>query len=110
MIELVQLELRQADFAKRNTRVIVASAEGLDLARKTQDANPHLKVLADEQLGLIKAGGLVHEHAGPDGTDIAMPTTILLDRDGIVRWIFRPGQVEERLSPDEVLRAVDKHL
>ena len=110
MIELVQLERRHEDFAKRNTRVIVASAEGLDLASKTQEACPHLTVLADKQLGLIKAGGLVHAKAGPEGEDIATPTTILLDREGIVRWIFRPGEVVERLSPDEVLRLVDEQL
>ena len=30
--------------------------------------------------------------------------TILLDRSGIVRWIYRSGQVVARLSPDEVLQ------
>jgi alkyl hydroperoxide reductase subunit AhpC len=110
MIELVQLERRHEDFAKRNTRVIVASAEGTELASQTKVACPHLTVLADGQLGLIKAGGLVHAKAGPDGADIATPTTILLDRAGIVRWIFRPGEVIERLSPDEVLRLVDEHM
>ena len=96
MIELVQLERRNEDFAGRNARVIVASAEGLDLARETQTKCPHLLVLADGQLDLIKAGGLVHARAGPEGADIATPTTILLDREGIVRWIFRPGLVVER--------------
>ncbi len=110
MIELVQLERRHEDFAKRNTRVVVASAEGTDLAKKTQEQDPHLLVLADGQLGLTRAGGLVHEKAGPDGNDISTPTTILLDRKGVVRWIFRPGQVVSRLSPDEVLRLVDEHL
>ncbi|HEV8061857.1 MAG TPA: redoxin domain-containing protein [Gemmataceae bacterium] len=110
MIELVQLERRHEDFAKRNTRVIVASVEGLDLAQQTQEKCPHLLVLADAQRGLTEAGGLIHAHAGPEGADIATPTTILLDREGIVRWIFRPSQVVERLSPDEVLQAVDEHL
>src|SRR3954452_5019256 len=110
MIELVQLERRHEDFAKRNTRVIVASAEGMDLARQTQEQCPHLLVLADGHLGLTKAGGLVHERAGPDGKDIAYPTTILLDQKGIVRWIYRTGDVGARLSPDELLEAVDKHL
>jgi alkyl hydroperoxide reductase subunit AhpC len=110
MIELVQLERRHEDFAKRNTRVIVASAEGPDLAQQTQVKCPHLLVLADGQLGLTNAGGLVHEHAGPNGEDISTPTTILLDRKGIVRWIYRSGQVVSRLSPDEVLQAVEEHL
>jgi alkyl hydroperoxide reductase subunit AhpC len=110
MIELVQLERRHEDFAKRNTRVIVASAEGPDLAKQTQEQDPHLLVLADGQLGLTKAAGLVHAKAGPDGNDISIPTTILIDRKGIVRWIYRTGDVVSRLSPDEVLRLVDEHL
>jgi alkyl hydroperoxide reductase subunit AhpC len=110
MIELVQLDRRHEDFARRNARVMVASAEGVELAKQTQDANPHLQVIADGQLGLTRAGGLIHEHAGPNGEDIATPTTILLDRDGVVRWIFRPDQVITRLSPDEVLKAVDENL
>ena len=110
MIELVQLERRHEDFAKRNTRVIVVSADGTDMSQQTQARCPHLLVLADDKLGMIRAGGLVHEHAGPEGNDIAVPTTILLDRNGIVRWIYRSGQVVSRLSPDEVLQAVDEHL
>ena len=110
MIELVQLERRHEDFAKRNTRVIVASAEGIELARKTQEQNTHQLVLADGQLGLIRAGGLLHEKGGPDDKDIAYPTTILLDKKGIVRWIYRTGGVASRLSPDELLQAIDEHL
>ncbi len=47
-IELVQLERRHDDFGKRNARVLVASLEGFDDAKKTQTQFPHLIVLADE--------------------------------------------------------------
>jgi peroxiredoxin len=110
MIELVQLERRHEDFARRNTRVIVVSAEGPDLASLTQEKNPHLLVLADGQLGLTKASGQLHEKGGPNHEDISIPTTILIDRQGLVRWIYRSGHVETRLSPDEVLQLVDEHL
>lgn len=90
MIELRQLERRHEDFARRNTRVIAVSVEGTDDAAKTQNQFPHLTVLADPGLGLSEAAGLIHAHAGPAGEDIDTPTTILVDRDGTVRWLYRP--------------------
>jgi peroxiredoxin len=89
MIELVQLERRHEDFARHHSRVIVASVEGLDDARKTLADFPHLLVLADQEQGLSQAAGLIHSHAAPDGSDIDAPTTILADRHGTVRWLYR---------------------
>jgi alkyl hydroperoxide reductase subunit AhpC len=110
MIELVQLERRHDDFAKRNTRVLVVSVEGLDDARKTQADFPHLIVLADQERGLTDVAGLIHPHAAPDGGDADMPTTILVDRYGTVRWLYRSPVVIARLSPDEVLQAIDRRI
>ena len=110
MVELGQLERRHEDFARRNTRVIVISMEGLDDAKKTQAEFPHLFVLADEGAGLSNAAALVHAHAKPDGSDIDVPTTILVDHKGTVRWLFRPSEVIARLSPDELLQAIDQNM
>lgn len=110
MLELVQLERRQEDFAKRNTRVIVVSVEGSDDAKKTQADFPHLLVLADEGRGLTEAAGVLHVGSAPDGEDTDAPTTMIVDRGGTVRWLHRPGHVISRLSPDEVLSAIDLHL
>lgn len=107
MLELVQLENRQADFARRQTRIIAASMEDLEDARKSQARFPHLLFLADDGRGLSEAAGLVHENATPEGKDADAPTTILVDRKGVVRWLYRSPRVIARLSPDDVLRAVD---
>jgi peroxiredoxin len=110
MTELVQLERRHEEFPKRNTRVIAVSVEGPDDARKTQAEFPHLTVLSDEGRGLSEAAGLIHPHAAPDGGDADVPTTILVDRRGTVRWLYRSPSVIARLSPDEVLQAIDQKL
>jgi len=110
MIELVELERRHEDFARRNARVIVASIEGPEDAKRTQAELPHLLVLADEGRGLSETAGLIHPKAAPDGRDANAPTTILVDRTGTVRWLYRSPDVLARLSPDEVLQAVDSHL
>jgi alkyl hydroperoxide reductase subunit AhpC len=110
MTELVQLERRHDEFPKRNTRVVVVSVEGLDDARKTQADFPHLTVLSDEARGLSNSAAVIHPHAAPDGGDADVPTTILVDRGGTVRWIYRSPSVIARLSPDELLHAIDRNV
>ncbi len=111
MKELVQLERHHDDFARRETRVIVVSTEGLDDAKQTQAQFPHLLVLSDEGHGLSDAAELIDaRNKGPNNSAIDAPTTILVDRHGTVRWLFRPGEVITRLSPDEVLQAIDQHM
>ncbi len=110
MVELGQLEKRHDDFARLNTRVIVVSMEGQKSAQQTQADFPHLLVLADAGRGLSEALELVHAHAAPDGSDIDMPTTIIADRGGIVRWLYRTKVVIARLSPDEVLSAIENSI
>jgi peroxiredoxin len=110
MFELVELERRHEDFARRQARVIVVSMEGFEDARRTQADFPHLVVLADEGRSLSDTAGLVHAKAAPDGRDADAPTTILIDRAGTVRCIYRSPSVIARLSPDEVLQAVDQYL
>ncbi|HEV3166690.1 MAG TPA: redoxin domain-containing protein [Isosphaeraceae bacterium] len=110
MTELVQLERRHEDFARRNTRVLVASMEDPELAKKTQADFPHLAVLADQNRNLSAAAALIHPHASPDGSDADAPTTILVDRYGKVRWLYRSPIVIARLSPEDVLQAIDQQL
>src|SRR5580700_11322816 len=109
MIELGQLERHHEEFDRRNTRVIVSSVEGIEDARKTQEQFPHLVVLADQARGLSEAAGLIHPNSGPDGGDTDAPTTILVDRAGTVRWVYRSPAVFTRLSPGEVEQAIDAH-
>jgi peroxiredoxin len=110
MTELVQLERRHDDFRKHNARVLVVSLEGIDESAKTQAEFPHLLVLADEARSLSETAGLIHRQVAPNGGDADIPTTILVDRFGTVRWLYRSPSVIARLSPDEVLQAVDRHL
>jgi hypothetical protein len=49
-------------FARRDTRVLVISLEGLDDAQQTQADFPYLLVLADQGRGLSEAAGLIHPH------------------------------------------------
>src|SRR5258708_491325 len=110
MIELVELEKHHAEFEKRNVRIVVASLEEPEEARKTQQEFPHLVVVADSAGKLIEAAGVVHQKAGTKGEDIAAPTTCFIARQGTVRSLFRTKQVVTRLSAQEVLKALDEKL
>ena len=110
MVELVQLEKRHADFDRRNVRLLVVSLDDRDDARKSQEQFPHLTVVADTDRNLISAVQTLHPGAGPGGKDTAVPTTILVDASGGVRWIFRPDRFLSRISPEDLLAEVDRHM
>ena len=109
MIELGQLEAKHEDFAKRNTRVIAVSLDNRENSLKTQEKFPHLVVVSDEKENLAKAAELIAPQRSDSGGDTLTPTTVLLDKDGVVRWVSRKDTFLERPSPEEVLAAVDKH-
>jgi peroxiredoxin len=110
MIELGELEAHHADFAKRNVQLVVASVDGQEDSQKTQAKFPDLLVVSDPKQNLVSAAEVLHPKAGPHGEDVAAPTTFVIDRQGKVQWLFRPSRVIERLSPADLLAAVDKHL
>lgn len=110
MIELGQLEEKHQDFASRKVRLIVTSLEDPKAAAETQKEFPHLLVLADKERGLADAMNVIHERSAPDGSDTSAPTTLLVDGKGNVRWTYRPARFFTRLSPEDLLKAIDKHL
>ena len=44
---------------------------------------------------------------GPDGHDIAHSASVLIDRDGVVRWTFVTRNFRVRPTPADVLAAID---
>jgi peroxiredoxin len=110
MVELGELEKKHDEFEKRHVRVVVISNDEQPIARKTQADFPHLVVVSDAQQNMAKALEVIHRGMAQDGSDTNAPTTFLVDGNGTVRWLFRPDRVSERLSPEEVLEAVDGNL
>jgi len=110
MIELGQLERSHAEFERRGVKVYVISNDDLADSKKTQEKFPHLVVIADPDMAIANALQVVQKGANPHGGDANAPTTFLVDGSGIVRWLFRPSTVFERLAPDRLLAAVDENL
>ncbi|HEV3116965.1 MAG TPA: redoxin domain-containing protein [Gemmataceae bacterium] len=108
MVELGELEARHDDFAKRNVQILAISNDSLVSARETQAEFPHLKIVSDAEQNMAQAFQVIHSGVGPNCRDTNAPTTILVDADGKVCWVFRPDHFTVRLSPDELLAAIDK--
>jgi peroxiredoxin len=84
--------------------VVDPAATNADLAHQAGLAYP---ILSDPELRTIDAYGLRHEHAGPEGADVARSASVLIDADGVVRWTFVTTNVRVRPTPDDVIAAVD---
>ncbi len=64
------------------------------------------RFLADPKLEVIRRYGLEHAGAGRGGQDIARPATIIVDKQGVVRWISLPDYYSIRPDPQEIIAAV----
>jgi peroxiredoxin len=62
--------------------------------------------LADPQGVLLDGFGIRHRGGRNDGVDIAYPTAVLVDADGVVRWIFQSDSYRERARADEIFAAI----
>lgn len=63
--------------------------------------------LLDEDRAVTKAYGL-HHRIGVDAMDIAHPATLVIDRTGTVRWIYRGESQHDRAPLGDVLTAIQQ--
>jgi alkyl hydroperoxide reductase subunit AhpC len=108
MTELGELERNYEQFARRDLRVVVVSNDNQKIAQETQADFPHLVVVSDRLREMAGALQVLHPGVGPGGNDTNAPTTFLVDGNGQVRWFFRPQRILTRLSPAELLSAIDR--
>jgi peroxiredoxin len=64
------------------------------------------RFVADRDLAVTRRYGLVHAGGGQGGEDVPRPATVVLDREGVVRWLSLADHVQVRPDPADVLRAV----
>ena len=64
------------------------------------------RFLADRDLAVTKRYGLLHPRGGEKGQDVPVPATVVLDRDGIVRWLTVADNYQVRPDPADVARVV----
>ena len=62
--------------------------------------------LADPEGVLLDGLGIRHRGGRNDGRDIAYPTALLVDADGVVRWTFHSETYRDRARAEEIFAAI----
>lgn len=65
--------------------------------------------LSDPDGSVLDQLNIDHHTPNPTGKDIPIPTQILVDKEGIIRWIYQPSNYRIRAKPEAVI-AVLKEL
>lgn len=108
-LELANLQSEHASFAERGVRLVGVSLSDAAAARATAERHPDLLILRDDRQELLDRLNLYLDDQRGEAARLA-PTTILLDREGLVRYVHRPARVSARLSPGPLLALVERHL
>ncbi len=64
--------------------------------------------LSDSKAEVIRRYDLLHQGAGPKGSDVARPAEFLIDSTGAIRWVNLTESPAVRARPDQVLKAFDE--
>lgn len=91
------------------TRVITISADSpKSLAAYKQRTGLNVILLSDSNKEVIAKYGLLHLKGGYVGEDVSRPATLIVDRDGIVRWIQASTNLMVRPDPKGIMEILRK--
>ena len=106
---MTQFESRRKEIEAAGAQLAFIAAEkrdGVWKPGKFLEKHPIASVfLLDEDRTATKAYGL-HHALGADAINIAHPATLIIDRGGIVRYMYRGDNQLDRAPLDEVLKAL----
>jgi peroxiredoxin Q/BCP len=99
---LERYEKRRRDFDEAGVRVAAVSVDPIDVSQGLADRlQLGFPLLADDGGDLARAYGVWHAEK-----KIAIPSIVVVDRAGVVRWRRVSGSVSDRPEEDEVLSVV----
>lgn len=101
--------------ARTTTRILAVSAEDGERQRRMVDRvreeygvdlREGVTLLSDPDHAVIDRYGILNADASPD-RPIPHPTTLVLDREGVVRWRFTEVDYRVRPTNQDILEALD---
>lgn len=109
MAELREFAQHKDDFDKLDTKVLAISVDDLEHARMVWEkaSDRQFDILSDPDARVIKSYGLLHVN-GHRGTDIAIRTAILIDKNGREQWRRVSETIQDVPTIDDVLNQVRK--
>jgi peroxiredoxin len=106
---MTQFESRRKEIEAAGAQLAFIAAEkrdGVWKPGKFLEKHPVASVfLLDEDRVVTKAYGL-HHALSTDALNIAHPATLIIDRGGLVRYIYRGDNQNDRAPLDEVIAAL----
>ena len=107
MAELQGLGAQLSEAERAGVEIVAISPDSNEHSQKVAEAlRVGYRFVADHDLAVTRRYGLVHAHGGADGQDVPRPATVVLDRDGVVRWFSVSRNLQVRPDPNVVLRVV----
>jgi peroxiredoxin len=107
MAELQGLGAHLSEAERAGVAIVAVSPDSNEQSQRVADGlRLGYQFLADRDLAVTRRYGLVHAGGGADGQDVPRPATVVLDRDGVVRWFSVSRNFQVRPDPNDVLRAV----
>jgi peroxiredoxin len=108
---MAQFESQKAEIEAAGAQVAFLAAEKRDgVWKPAKHFEKHpvpWPFLLDEDRAVTKAYGL-HHPFGHDASNIAHPATLVIDRGGVIRYLYRGDNQNDRAPLDEVLKAAEK--
>jgi peroxiredoxin len=90
-------------------KVITLSADSpKSLSAYKQKTGLNLIFLSDPKREVITRYGLLHPKSGYEGEDVSRPATLIIDKEGTVRWIRASTNLMVRPDPQEILGVLRK--
>ena len=86
--------------------VAVSPDDNAQSQRLADGLRVNYRFVADPDPAVTRRYGLIHRGGGQGGRDVPRPATVLLDRDGVVRWVALSDNYQVRPDPRDVARAV----
>jgi peroxiredoxin len=113
---LRRFEHRRPRFEELGIRMVTVSPDTVaETAAMRRRLRLGMKMLSDESLDVTDLYNLRHDNALAGGSrgsrrPLAIPATVLIDADGVVRWVFRSVDFRVRSNPDDALDAAVRIL
>ena len=108
---MAQFEPLAEEISKMGAQLVYVAAEkreGMHKPAKFLAEHPaSFPFLLDEDRRVTKAYGLYHR-IGLDAINTAHPATLVIDRDGIIRYLYRGNNQVDRAPIEQVLEVTRK--
>ena len=107
-MELEQLQNYYTTIRTYGVKIYAVSIDSPEVNRALRErVGADYTFLSDPDATVLDKLNIRHHTPNPSGKDIAIPTQILVDKAGIVRWVYQPSNYRIRARPETILAVLE---